>query len=108
MQIQIVRHDGGADDADGYIEHACLAKMRGQKRLAQLQKMRARLGKDEDLHEIAGANGRDQQQDHCFDGAHAKALQGKKQKHVEAGDDDRPEQWNVEEEVEGNGTAEDL
>src|ERR1700733_3292691 len=108
VQIQIVRHDGGADDADGHVEHACLAKVRRQKCLAQLEEMRARLGKNEYLDEIACADGRDQQQDHCFDCAHAKALQSKKQKYVKAGDDDRPEQWNVEEEVEGNGTAEDL
>ena len=43
-----------------------------------------------------------------LDHPHAKPLQGQKKQYVRSGNDDRPEQWNMEHQVDGNGTAEHL
>ena len=87
------------------VEHARLTKARRQPARAHLQKARLRLRKHEDLDEVADRDCRDQQQNDGLDGAHAKPLQGQQQQHVEAGDDDRPEQRDVEQQIERDGAA---
>ena len=60
-------------------------------------------GKNENLDEVADSDGRNQQHDHGFNGAHAKTLQSQKEQHIETGDDDCPQQWDVKQQVEGYG-----
>ena len=46
--------------------------------------------------------------DHGLDGPHPEPLQGQQQQHVQARDDDRPQQRNMEQQVEGDGAAQHL
>ena len=105
VQIQVVRHDGRADDADGDVDHAGLAEVRRDQGAAHLQKAGLGLRQDEDLDEVADADGRHQQQHDRLDRAHAEALQRQQQQHVEAGDDHRPQQRDVEEQIERDRAA---
>ena len=72
------------------------------------QKSGLGLGENENLDEVAHADGRMISSDDRLDGAHAEALQGQEQEHVQARDDDRPEQRDMEQQVEGHGAAEHL
>ena len=60
MQIQVVRHHRRADDADRHNDHPCFAEPWREQRLAHLQEAGLRLRQDEDLDEVAAADGRDQ------------------------------------------------
>ena len=107
MQVEIVRHDRGADDADGHVQ-ACpvVAKVRARPARRPIsRKLGLRLRQDENLDEVADGDGRHQQQHDRLDGPHAEALQRQQQQHVKSGDDDRPQQRDVEEQVEGHRAA---
>src|ERR1051326_4231518 len=108
MQIQVMGHHSGTNDTDGHVEHAALMKMRGHERTSQLQKIRLGLGKNENLDEITEGDGADQQQHDRLDGTHAETLKSEKQKYVQAGDNDSPKQRNMEQQVNGDGAAEDF
>ena len=108
VQVQIVRHHRRADDADGHVHHSRLAKVRRDQRLSHLQEAGLGLRQNEDLDEVADADGGDQQHHDGLDGPHPEPLQGQQQQHVEAGDDDRPEQRDVEQQVERDGAAQHL
>src|SRR5258706_11830605 len=66
------------------------------------------LGEHEDLDEEANGYGGDKYEDHGFDGAHAEALEGEEKEDIQAGDDHRPEERDVEHEIERDGAAEDF
>ena len=59
VQVQVVRHHGRADDADGDVQHPGLAKVRRDQRAAHFQEAGLGLRQDEDLDEVADADGRD-------------------------------------------------
>ncbi len=105
MQVQIVWHDRGSDDADGHVNHPRLTKSRSDQRAPHLQEVRLRLGQNKNLDRVASANGRHQQQHNGFDGPHPEPLQGQQQQHIQSRDDDRPKQRDVEHEVESDGAA---
>ncbi len=67
-----------------------------------------RFGQNENLDEVADGDGGDQQQNYGFDGAHSETLEGEQKKDVDSGDDDGPEERDMEEQVESDGAAEDL
>ena len=79
--------------------------MGGQQRPCHFPRTRLRLRENKDLNEVTDGNGCDEQQNDGLDGAHPKTLQGQEQQHVQAGDDDRPEQRDVKQQIEGDGAA---
>ena len=95
VQVQVVRHYGGADDADGDVDHPGLTKVRRNQRSSHFQKAGLGLRENKELDEVADGDGGHQKHDHRLDGAHPEALQGQKQQYVQAGDDDRPQQRNM-------------
>ena len=79
MQIQVVGHHGGADDANRDVQHPHLTKVREYQGPPHFQEVRLSGGKNKNFDEVAHADGRDQQQNDGFDGAHPEPLQGQKQ-----------------------------
>src|SRR5271170_3820773 len=79
VQIEIVRHHGGADDTDRDIQHSNVAEMRGDEGSSHLEEAGLSLRKDKNLDEVTDGDGCDQHKHDGFDGAHAEALQGEKQ-----------------------------
>ncbi len=108
VEVEIVGHDGGADDADGDVEHAGLAEVGGDEGAAHFEEAGLGLGEDEDFDEVADGDGGDEEEDDGLDGTHAEALEGEEEEDIGAGDDDGPEEGDMEEEVEGDGAAEDF
>ena len=100
-----MRHHSRADDSDRDIQHAGLTKVGRNQGPAHFQEARPGLRQNEDLDEVAHRDRGDQQNDHGLDGAHPESLQGEEQQHVQAGDDDRPEERDMEQQVEGDGAA---
>jgi len=103
-----VGHDGGADDADGDVEHAGLAKAGAEESAAEFEKVGAGLREDEDFQAVAGGDGGDEDEDDGFDHADVEMLEGEEKEDVEASNDDGPQHRDVEHEVEGDGAAEDF
>ena len=90
VQVQIVRHDGRADDPNSDIHHSGLPEMWGEDCLPKFEELRMSLRQHEYLDEITSRNRHHQQQDHGLNGAHPEALECQKQKHIQAGDNDCP------------------
>ncbi len=105
VQIEVVGHYGGADDADGDVQHPCLTKVRRNQCSPHFQKAGLGLRENKKLNEIADGDGCHQKHDDGLDGSHPIALQSKEEQDVQTGDDDRPQERDVEEQVEGYGAA---
>src|SRR5581483_2887414 len=108
VEIEIMRHDGGADHADGDVEHAGTAESGMSQGAGHFAEGGTGFRQHENLDEVTGANGGDEEENDGFDAAHAQALESEQEKDVGGGADDGPEQGNVEEESEGDGAAEDF
>src|SRR5208283_2109600 len=108
MQVEIVGHDGRADDSDGDVEHASLAEVRRNQGLSHREETGLCLREDKDFDEVTDGDGGDQQQNHGFNAAHSKLLKSEEEENVDSGDDDGPEQRDVEHQVEGDRAAEDF
>ena len=108
MQIEIVRHHRGAEDADGDVEHGWVEQdlRRGQEKAAH-RGAGVWVG-EEDLDDEQCQDGADQGDDQRLELAEAPALEHEQEKAIEAGDADAPEQWDVEEQLEGDGRTDDL
>ena len=57
VEVQVVRHDGRPDDADGHDEHAALGEVGPRHGAAHLQEVGPGLGQAEDLDRVADADG---------------------------------------------------
>ena len=108
MQIEVVRHHGGADDADGDHERMRIAKPGRSEITAHLGEVRLRRGQDKNLDEITDADGANQHDNDRLDEAHAVALQRQQDEHVKGGDDDSPFERDVEQQVDRHGAAKHL
>ena len=91
MEIEVVGHDRGANDADGHVEHTGLAQRGQHHRAAHFQEARLSLREDEELDEVADTDCGDQDGDDGFDHPHPKPLEGQQQQHVTGRDHHRPE-----------------
>src|SRR5215475_4659585 len=107
MQIKVVGHHGGANDADDNVDHSGITEMRRQECMTEFEEAGLGLGKNEDFDEVANADCRDQHQDDGFDGAHTKSLEPQQEEHVESRDDYGPEQRNVKQEIQSDRAAQD-
>src|SRR4029077_9977535 len=107
MQIEIVGHHGGAQDADGDVEHFLVAQDfgAGDETAGSFAPDRVR---EKDFVGEANREARDKVDDERFDEPEAAPLQGEDDEDVEGGEKDAEEQRNVEEEIESDGGAQDL
>ena len=108
VQVQVVRHHGGAEDADGDVEHApgCVRiSVRGMKPTATPAEIRPR---QPELDGERSGDQHDQRDDERFDVAEAAMLQEQDDQHVERGQADAPDQRQAEEQVERDRGADAL
>ena len=107
MQVQIVRHDRCAKDADRYIKHRGVREnLRCWHEAADDS---AGIGaRGPQFVGEAGADGEDESGNQCFDDAEAAALQNQDEHHVERSDDDAPHEWNIKEQLQRDGGANDF
>ncbi len=107
MQIEIMRHDGRTEDADGEIERL-LAGKRGDRRHQPLGD-RAPIGVQEsELGGEANADRHDQSENDRLDLAEALPLETKHYERVEDGEQDADAQLDAEQQLEGERSAQHL
>ena len=107
MQIQIVRHDGGAKNADGQIEHVAVMQQAQRREQARGGFTPERLGEEKFVGE-AGGDGGDQRDHQRFDPAEAAALQRQHQENVRAGDQNAGQKRDAEKELQRDRRAQDF
>src|SRR5579859_827295 len=107
MEIEIVRHDGGTENADGDVEHFAIAEDLGvwNKAVGGFEPKRTR---EEDFVGEAGGDGEDEGDDERFEHAEAAALKEEDDENIESGENDAEKKRNVKEELERDGGAEDF
>src|SRR5487761_22632 len=107
MEVQVVGHNGGAQNGDRNVEHVTVfEKLRGrQKAVHHSAKFRPRR---QNLHQVAKADRADQQKHDDLQIPESAVLQVKNSQHVQSGQANTPEQGNMEEQVEGDGRATDF
>src|ERR1700760_614955 len=104
MQIKVMRHYGGADDADGDIERF-FAMQHGYK--ARGDVVKRRFGEDDLDKEGASYHG-DQADHEGFHAAHAHALKKQKEKGVEHGDAHAVDEGQTGKQLQTDGHAENF
>ncbi len=107
VQVEIVRHDRGADDADADVEHGRVGDDMSSGDETEQDAAEAGLGKNQ-LGGEARADGGDERDDQRLDVAKAFALQIEDGEDIERGDDAAPDERDVEEKLQGDGRADDL
>ena len=107
MQVQIVRHHRGAEDADGDVEHVRIAQdFRGGHEAAEHPaQVRPR---QEELDGEAAGDPENEGDDDALEDAEAVLLHEQHDEHVERGDDDARHERDAEEQVERDGGADHL
>ena len=102
-----MRHDRCAKDADRYVKHRGVREnLRCWHKAANDSTGIGACGPQ--FVGEAGADGEDERGDQCFDDAEAAALQNEDEHHVERSDDDAPHEWNVKEQLQRDGGADDF
>ena len=108
MQVEVVRHHRCAQDSDGDVEHLGVGDDRGRGNEEVMQHRPVVGAGEEHLHAEHPRDGADQRDHQRLNVAEAPALHQENQQHVEAGDQHAIEERNVEEQVQGDGRADDL
>src|SRR5262249_8867368 len=103
-QIEIVRHDRGAENADGDVKHFAIAKDFRAREKADGGFTPQRVSKKDFVSETNGY-GRDQRDDESFDQAETAALQSENEKDVQRSDEHAGKKRNAEEQLQGYGGA---
>ena len=107
VQVEVVRHHRGADDAHGQVEHVRVGEdLRGRREAAD-QRPPFRIG-ERDLHGKAGGDDTQQRDDQRLQVAEAQTLQVEDEEHVERGQQHADLEGNVEQQVEPDGRADHL
>ena len=99
MQVEVVGHDGRADDPDGQDEHAGLVQVRVRQGATHFQKARLGLREDKNFNPVTDRNRRNEHADDGFDFPHSQAFQREQQEDVEGRNHHRPEERNVKQQV---------
>src|SRR5579885_616029 len=107
MEIQIVRHDGCAEDADGDVKHLAVAENFGLGDEAASSFEPQRAGK-EDFVSKAARNGGDQSYDEGFHQAETAPLQGEDNKNIESSNQHAGEKRKPEEKFQRNRGTQDF
>ena len=108
MQVEIVGHDGGAEDADGDVEHGGVGDDPWGRNEQAAQGEHVVGMREEDLDAEHREDGADEDDDQGFDPAESPALEEEDEQDVEAGDEDAVEEGDMEQELEGDGRADDF
>ncbi len=104
VEVKIVRHDGGADNAGGDVE-ALRADARNEDALGDLDGVCAG---HEELRDEAEGDDAEEDKNDLLDAAHALALRREQQEGVEGGEHDAEHERDAEEQVDADGGAEHL
>jgi hypothetical protein len=107
MKIEIVRHDCGAEDADGDVQHVAVSEDFGGGNEADRGGAPDGMREKDFVGEAAGDGG-DERDDESFDDTEAAALQRKDDQDVEAGDDHASEKRKTEKKLESDRGAKDF
>ena len=107
MQVEIVRHDGGAEYPHGDVEHRRVAEDFARRNESAQDSAERRLGQKY-LEEKAGADRGDERDDKRFEQAESFVLEIENYQNVQRRDDDSDGDWNVEQQVEGDRRSDDL
>ncbi len=107
MQIEIVRHDGRAENAERQIEHFRIADDLGRREEALDHGAPLRIGQ-EDLHAETQRDDAEQRDDEGFDPAEAELLQIEDEEDVERRDQHAEFERNAEDQVEADRRADHL
>ena len=103
VEVEVMRHDGGAENSDGDVEHVGVGDdgSRGNEEVVRDRKPLGMGEQDFDAEERG--DGADEGDDERFEVAEAAVLQEQDEQDVCAGDEDADEKWNVKEELESDG-----
>ena len=104
VQVEVVGHDGGPEDADGDVERPGI-RQGGDEALDERAPVRP--GQD-DLHQEGDADGRHQGEDHGLQLADAEAGQQEQEEHIEGRDEDAGEERQPEQQLQRDGGTDDL
>jgi hypothetical protein len=107
MQIEIMRHHGRSEDAEGEIQHFRVGDDVRRRRKTFDHRRPIRIGK-RDLDREAHGDDAEQRHDQRLDPAEAEPLQIEDQEHVQRGDDHADFKRNAEDEIEADGRADHL
>ena len=107
MEIEVVRHHGGAENTDRDVEHVRVARDLGLRNESAKDAEQIRLGEPQ-LHAEAAGDAYDQQHDEDFDVPESKLLQIEHEQHVQGRQAHAPHQRQMEQEIQGDGRADDL
>ena len=102
MQIEVVRHHRGAEDADGHVELRAGEQVRHEPRGHPRNRRLAQ----KHLDEKAAADGCHQHQNEGLELANAKLLNQQQQEHVATGDQNAPENRDAHEQIQADRRAE--
>ena len=107
VQVQVVRHHRGAQDADRDVEHRRVGHDLGGRHQSP-NHLRQRGPRHEELHREADRDRADQHDDEGLEPPEPLVLEQEDQQDVEGGEDHAPEQRNAEQQVQRDGRADDL
>ena len=107
MKVKIVRHDRGAKDADGDVEHFAVTEDFGTGDEADGGFAPERMSEKDFVSETSGDRG-DERDDESFDKAKAAPLQCQDDENVECGDENAGQQRQAEKKFQGDGRAQNL
>lgn len=107
MQVEVMRHDRRADDAKREVEHRRVVEDLAAWGKACDDFAPDRVGLS-DEHDETGGDQRHQGNDQRLDPAEPLVLQPQDQEHVSGCDEDADLEWDAEEEVEADGSADHL
>ena len=104
MQIEIMRHDGGPENAERQIKHFAIGQNIGGRRKPAQHRAPIGIGHC-DLHRKADRDHPQHGHDKCFDPAKAEGLQRQDQEHVGRCDDHPDLERNVKQQIEADSGA---
>src|SRR5262249_46355260 len=107
VEIEIVRHDGGAKDPDGDVKHFAVFQNFDTRNEAHSGFFPEGLC-EEDFVSKARADCRDESDDKDLNEAETTPLQEENDEHVEGGDEDAGEERQSEKQLKGDGRAKDF
>ena len=108
MEVQVVRHNGCAQDAYSNVEHAGVGEDAGRRHQAPAHDGRQFRPREHYLNPKNHGDDGDQTDDQRFDVAESPALQQQDEQHIGAGDAYAPQQGNAEQQLQSNGRADDF
>ena len=107
VKVEVVRHDGGAQDADAHVEHLLVPQDLAGRHHPQQHRRQTRLGKQQ-LEGKTGGNGNDQGDDQRFDIPESLGLKIEHRQHIQRGDDAPPDHRDAQQQLQADGRPDHL